>query len=78
VPEVTPMRRRLSLVRRDVGWLDIPAYTTTPDDGSDAAVDLTKIGRPGRSADTGNVSSETSGTWLGNVADRGGDETPYG
>jgi hypothetical protein len=55
-----------------VGWLNTTAYTTTPDDRSDAAMDLTKVSRPTRYTDTGNVHSETSDTWLGNVADRGG------
>jgi hypothetical protein len=65
-------------VRRDVGWLDAPAYTTAPDNGSDAEVDLTKIGRPSRSADSGNVPSETSEPGLGIVVIAAVDERPYG
>jgi hypothetical protein len=53
---VDPPDRRLSPVRREVGWLDTPAYITTLDDGSDAAVDLTKISRSTRCTDTGNGS----------------------
>jgi hypothetical protein len=76
---VDPPDRRLSPERREVGWLDTPAYTTTPDDRSDAAVDLTKISRPTRCTDTGNVPPKptTPGSLPLSIA-AAGDETPYG